>query len=216
MNITELARSLEDLKDAETLNLTREVLAEGHPPKEVLLRGLCAGMDRVGERYARREYFVPDMLRASQIFNQALAILEPLLARDPAEPFARGAIGVVKGNTQDNGKNIVRILLRANGAEVEDLGKSVPAEKFVDAARGGADFVGISVMTSGGVGQARKVVEALAAEGLRHRVKVLVGGAAVNERTAADLVGADGYAADAAAAVALVRRWFAGEGADHV
>ncbi len=203
-----IADSLARLQGPRTLEFTEQALEQGLDPAGIIMEGLCRGMKQVGEFYARREYFVPDMLKASAIFNQALERLEPLLPSDQEAPFARGAIGVVKGNTQDNGKNIVCIMLRANGVEVEDLGKSVPAERFLEAAQGGADFLGLSIMTSAGVNQARRLIEELRHQGLRQRVKVMVGGAAVDRAKARDLVGADGYAADAAAALELVKRWF--------
>jgi methanogenic corrinoid protein MtbC1 len=202
-----LAKALEELSSPQALLLTRQALERGDDPQEIILLGLCKGMDLVGEHYSRREYFVPDMLQASKIFNEALAMVEPLLPKGRAV-FARGALGMAKGNTQDNGKNIVRIMLSANGVEVVDLGKSVPVDDFLAQARLGVDFLGISVMTSAGVTQARKVVEALREAGLRDRVKVLVGGAAVDQDTAMVRIGADAYAADAAQSVAIVKKWF--------
>ena len=208
MIYSHIAESLARLEGPRTLSLTEQALEQGRDPAGIILEGLCRGMNQVGELYARRQYFVPDMLKASAIFNQALERLEPLLPSEQEAPFARGAIGVVKGNTQDNGKNIVCIMLRANGVAVEDLGKSVPPERFLEAARRGVEFLGLSIMTSAGVNQARGLMEELAKQGLRERVKVMVGGAAVDESKARDLVGADGYAPDAAAALELVRRWF--------
>ncbi len=208
MSYSNIAESLAQLRGPQTLELTEQALEQGHDPAAIILEGLCRGMNQVGELYARRQYFVPDMLKASAIFNQALERLEPLLPSQQEAPFARGAVGVVKGNTQDNGKNIVCIMLRANGVAVEDLGKSVPPERFLEAARRGVDFLGLSIMTSAGVNQARRILEELEEQGLRSGLKVLVGGAAVDPDKARNLLGADGYAADAAAALELVQQWF--------
>lgn len=208
MLMDKIAGSLNQLDEKETLTSTREALAKGSSAKEVLMEGLSRGMEMVGERYSKKEYFVPDMLKASRIFNNILKEIEPLLRTDAAKPFAKGAIGLVKGNTQDNGKNIIKIMLEASGIQVNDLGKSVPCEKFIDAAKAGVDFIGLSIMTSSGVTEAKKVIKALEDNSLRDKVKVIVGGAAINAEKAHSLVGADAYAADAVQAVSIVNHWF--------
>jgi dimethylamine corrinoid protein len=208
MLLEKIAESLDKLDEQETLANTREALAKGSSAKEILIKGLSRGMEMVGERYAKKEYFVPDMLKASRIFNNILKEIEPLIKKDAAKPFAKGVIGLVKGNTQDNGKNIIKIMLEANGVEINDLGKSVPCEKFIDAAKTGVDFIGLSIMTSSGVTEAKKVIKSLVDNGLRSKVKVIVGGAAINAEKARSLVGADAYAADAVQAVSIVKQWF--------
>ncbi|MCL4474931.1 MAG: cobalamin-dependent protein [Nitrospirae bacterium] len=208
MLLDKIAQSLNRLNEEETLAGIREALAKGFSAKEILLEGLSKGMELVGERYARKEYFVPDMLKASRIFNDALPEIEPLIKKEPAKPFAKGVIGLVKGNTQDNGKNIIRIMFEANGIEVRDLGRSVPCEKFVEAAKEEIDFIGLSIMTVSGVGEAKRVIKALEENGLRKKVKVIVGGAAVNAEKAIKLIGADAYASDATQAVLIMKQWF--------
>lgn len=208
MLLVEISRSLDKLDEQETLANTRKALANGFSAKEVLIEGLSKGMEMVGARYAKKEYFVPDMLKASRIFNNILKEIEPLLKKDAVKPFALGAIGLVKGNTQDNGKKIIGIMLEANGVEIIDLGKSVPAEKFIEAVKTGVDFLGLSIMTSSGVSEAKKVIKALEDKGLREKVKVIVGGAAINAEKARSFVGADAYAADAVQAVTIVKGWF--------
>lgn len=208
MLMEKIAESLDKLDEQETLANTRAALAKGSSAKEVVMEGLSKGMEMVGERYAKKEYFVPDMLKASRIFNNILKEIEPLIKKEAAKPFALGAIGLVKGNTQDNGKNIIKIMLEASGIEIIDLGKSVPCEKFIDAVKTGVDFIGLSIMTSSGVTEAKKVVKALEDNSLRDKVKVIVGGAAINAEKARSLVGADAYAADAVQAVSIVKLWF--------
>lgn len=205
-----IAEALNSLNPQETLSLIRKALAEGHPARDVLLQGLAKGMELVGERFARKEYFVPDMLKASKIFNDALPELMPLLKKETSKPFAVGAIGLVKGNTQDNGKNIIRIMFEANGIKVLDLGKSVPCERFIEAVKEGRDFLGLSVMTSSGVNEAKKVIDALKTQGFREKVKVIAGGAAMNPERALRTIGADAYAGDAAQAVSIIKQWFEG------
>jgi methanogenic corrinoid protein MtbC1 len=203
-----IAESLNKLNKEETLASTKDALAKGYSAKDILLEGLSKGMEMVGDRFARREYFVPDMLKASRIFNDALQELEPLIKKEAAKPFAKGVIGLVKGNTQDNGKNIVRIMCEANGIKVEDLGKSVPSEKFIEAARQEINFIGLSVMTTSGVAEAKKVIKALEDNYLRDKVKVIVGGAAVKADSATKIIGADAYASDAIQAVSIIKKWF--------
>src|SRR5512143_387819 len=108
MLMEKIAESLDKLDEQETLANTRAALAKGSSAKEVVMEGLSKGMEMVGERYAKKEYFVPDMLKASRIFNNILKEIEPLIKKEAAKPFALGAIGLVKGNTQDNGKNIIK------------------------------------------------------------------------------------------------------------
>lgn len=208
MLLDKIAQSLNRLHEEETLASIREALAKGFSAREILLDGLSKGMELVGERYARKEYFVPDMLKASRIFNDALPEIEPLIKKEPAKTIAKGVIGLVKGNTQDNGKNIIRIMFEANGIAVQDLGRSVPCEKFVEAAQEGIDFIGLSIMTVSGVREAKKVIKALEEGDLRKKVKVIVGGAAVNADTAIELIGADAYASDATQAVLIMKQWF--------
>ncbi len=206
MLLDDIAQALAELKKPETASLTDQAIDEGLIPTDIILKGLCAGMDKVGERYEKKEYFVPDMLKASQIFNEAMSKVRPLIADQESKPRATGVIGLVKGNTQDNGKNIVQVMLEANGFKAEDLGKSVAQDKFLQAASGGADFIGLSIMTSAGVKEAKKVVAALQQDGFRARL--IVGGAAVDAKKAEEIIGADGYANDAGEAVLIMKQWF--------
>lgn len=209
MLLDNLANAVSEMKEPETMKLTQAAISDGLAPEEIILNGLCAGMEIAGKKYEMREYFVPDMLKASKIFNQAMTKVAPLLEKAKSESAAAGVIGLVKGTSQDNGKNIVRILLEANGFDVKDLGKSVATDVFVQAARDGADFIGLSIMTSGGLREAKKVVDALSENSLRDKVKVMVGGAAVeDEKQAKEYIGADGYAKNAAEAVRLAQGWF--------
>lgn len=208
MILDDIANALEELKGPKTMDLTDKALEEGIAPTRIILGGLCLGMDKVGRRYEKKQYFVPDMLASSQIFNDAMAKVKPHILDTDSKPRAIGVIGLVKGNTQDNGKNIVQIMLEANGFKVKDLGKSVAIDKFVEAADEGVDFIGLSVMTSAGVKQARKISEKLAATGKRGNIKLIVGGAAVDADKAKKIIHADGYANDAGEAVSIFKEWF--------
>ncbi|MBU1742356.1 MAG: cobalamin-dependent protein [Proteobacteria bacterium] len=208
MELTTMSEAMLACDQAAVLQQVELALRQKVPAQEIILQGLSKGMDRVGERFASRQYFVPDMLRASKIFNQAVAMVRPHLASDQGEPIARCALGLAKGCTQDNGKNIVRIMLEANQIQVADLGKSVSVEQFLAQARAGVDCIGVSVMTSSGITQTAKMVEALEEAGLRSQVKIMVGGAAVDRESALNQIKADAYGQDAGQAVKIVQEWF--------
>lgn len=208
MILEDIAKALEELNGPETIGLTEKAIEEGVPPTRIILQGLCSGMDKVGQRYEQKQYFVPDMLTSSQIFNDAMAKVKPHIPDSDTEPRATGVIGLVKGNTQDSGKNIVQIMLEANGFKVTDLGKSVSIDTFMAAVEVGLDFIGLSVMTSAGVKQAQKISEKLENSGKRPEVKLIVGGAAVDADKADRIIKADGYANDAGEAVSILKEWF--------
>jgi 5-methyltetrahydrofolate--homocysteine methyltransferase len=179
-------------------------LEEGTPPGRILQEALVPAMDEVGRRYECGDYFLPEMLISARAMKEALALLRPRLVATDVKPAGTVVAGTVKGDLHDIGKNLVCMMLEGAGFEIVDLGSDVPADAFVRAARQGADLVALSALLSTTMPNIRATIEALAASGLRSRVKVIVGGAPVNEGVAREY-GADGYAADASAAVALAR-----------
>jgi 5-methyltetrahydrofolate--homocysteine methyltransferase len=179
-------------------------LEEGTSPGRILQEALVPAMDEVGRRYECGEYFVPEMLISVRAMKGALALLRPLLVKAGVKPAGRVVAGTVKGDLHDIGKNLVCMMLEGAGFEIVDLGSDVPAEAFVRAVRQGVDLVALSALLSTTMPNIRATIEALATAGLRSRVKVIVGGAPVNEGVAREY-GADGYAPDATAAVALAR-----------
>lgn len=186
----------------------RAALADGLNPLDVIQKALVPGLDSVGEQYARGEMFLPDLVLAGEAMKAAMAVLEPLLHNRGLERAAVGKVvlGTVHGDIHEIGKTLVGTLLMANGFEVYDLGVDVPAERFAEkAAEVGADIVGASALLTTTMAGQRDVIRALENAGLRPRVKVMVGGAPVTPEWARE-IGADGYGADAVAAVALARR----------
>ncbi len=183
---------------------TREAISEGLEPRSILA-AMTAAMDEVGRGYQAGEVYVPEMLLSARAMKHALALLEPLLVDAGVRPDLVAVIGTVKGDLHDIGKNLVGMMWRGANIEVVDLGTNVAPERFVEAAREHrADVVGISALLTTTMGGMADVVVALREAGLSG-VKVLVGGAPLDEAYAA-LIGADGYAPDAAAAVGLVRQ----------
>jgi len=178
------------------VELTQMALDKNIPPKEIIADGLTAGMDIVGEKFNAKEYYVPDMLASAEAVSAAMDILKPLLEASDIKSKGKFAIVTVKGDIHDIGKNIVAILLKGAGYEVEDLGIDVPTEKIVDYVRENKpEFLGLSALLTTTMLVMGEVVDALKAAGLRDTVKILIGGAAVSEEFARE-IGADAYCSD--------------------
>ena len=197
----QLAEAVAAMKPELVVELARKVLEQGLSPEDAMTQGLAAGMRRMGEKYAAKECFVPEVLLASKAMYAGFDILSKAANYKPQTTRGKVALGVVQGDIHDIGKNIVK----AAGFEVLDLGRNVPLPEFVRAAENGAAVVGISSLMTTTMPRMGKVVEALDKAGLRPGVKVIVGGAPVTERFAQN-IGADGFAPDAHAAVREIER----------
>jgi methylmalonyl-CoA mutase cobalamin-binding domain/chain len=187
------------------LDLTNEGLATGLTPERMLFEALIPSLEEVGARFERGDFFVPEMLIAGKAMSGALDLLRPLLAETGAETVGKFVMGTVKGDVHDIGKNLVNIMLEGAGFEVIDLGVQVAPEKFIAAIEEHKpDIVGFSAFLTTTMPMFKANINALQKAGLRDRVIVMVGGAPVTQEYA-DAVGADGYAADASAAVKLAK-----------
>jgi methylmalonyl-CoA mutase cobalamin-binding domain/chain len=183
------------------LELTNAGLAMGLGPETLLYEALIPSLEEVGARFERGDFFVPEMLIAGKAMAGALDILRPLLAETGAETIGKIVMGTVKGDVHDIGKNLVNIMFEGAGFEVIDLGVQVAPEKFVAAIQEHRpDIVGFSAFLTTTMPMFKANLNALEKAGLRGQVIVMVGGAPVTQEYA-DVVGADGYAADASAAV---------------
>ena len=183
------------------LELTNAGLATGLGPETLLYEALIPSLEEVGARFERGDFFVPEMLIAGKAMAGALEILRPLLAETGAETIGKIVMGTVKGDVHDIGKNLVNIMFEGAGFQVIDLGVQVAPEKFVAAvAEHKPDIVGFSAFLTTTMPMFKANINALHKAGLRDDVIVMVGGAPVTQEYA-DVVGADGYAADASAAV---------------
>ena len=191
--------------DKAALAITEKAIAEGADPLMLVNEYMIPAMDEVGRRFENNEYFVPELLISARAMKAALEILRPLLLQGGQEPLARVAIGTVKGDLHDIGKNLVASMLEGGGFEVIDLGVNVSPEQFVQAVREkGAKLVAMSALLTTTMPSMKQTIEALKEAGVRDQVKVLVGGAPLTQKFA-DEIGADGYSETAPAAVALAR-----------
>lgn len=186
--------------------LTQKALDEGLGAKEILNQALIPAMDIVGEQYERGERYVPEMLLSAHAMKGAMEKLRPLLAKAGVEPRGKVCIGTVEGDLHDIGKSLVAMMLEGAGFEISDLGTEVTAERFIQAVKErGTNILGMSALLTTTMAHMPEVIEVLKENGLREKVKVMIGGAPVTQEYA-DEIGADGYAPDAASAVELAKR----------
>ncbi len=178
------------------VELTQLALESNIALELIIKQGLTEGMQVVGDRFASKEYFIPDMLASAEAVSKAMDILRPHLEKAGAASKGKFVIATVKGDLHDIGKNIVDILLRGSGYEVKDLGIDVPTKKIIQVVREWKpDFLGLSALLTTTMVVMGEIIEALKESGLRDKVKVLVGGAAVSEEFAQE-IGADAYCMD--------------------
>jgi corrinoid protein of di/trimethylamine methyltransferase len=205
--LTKLAQAVIDGEPEDATDLAKLALQQGLDPLTCINEGLTPGMNRVGELFESGEYYLPDLIIGGEAMKEALAVLEPALVEGRERAvLGRVVLGTVEGDLHEIGKTLVGTLLTANGFQVTDIGIDKSAAEFVEAAKAAhADIVGASALLTTTMPQQEKVVEALKEAGLRDQVKVMVGGAPVTAGWA-EKIGADGYAEDAIASVALAKR----------
>ena len=179
-------------------------LDEGVPAEELLNEAMIPAMAEVGRLFEANEYYVPEMLIAARAMKAGLAILRPQLVAAGVEPKGKVALGTVKGDLHDIGKNLVSIMIEGAGFEIMDLGVDVSPEQFLQAVKDGADAIGLSALLTTTMPSMQATIDGLKEAGLRDKVKVIIGGAPVTQKYA-DEIGADGYGRDAAAAANLVK-----------
>jgi len=186
------------------VELTRLALEKNISPAEIISQAMTAGMRVVGEKYSTKEYFIPDMLASADAVGEAMEIIKPLLEASDVETKGKFAVATVKGDIHDIGKNIVAILLKGAGYEVNDLGSDVATEKIIEfIKKESPDYLGLSALLTTTMPEMGVVIEALKDNGLRDKVKVLIGGAAVSDEYAQE-IGADAYCVDGFHAVKVL------------
>ncbi len=203
--LKQLALALQNGDHQQSGELTAKAIADGIPPKQILDDGLIAGMQVVGERFAVREIFLPEVLLAARAMYAGLDQLKPLLMAGDLPSAGKVVIGTVQGDLHDLGKNLVVIMLKGAGYEVIDLGKDVSAEQFVEAAhKEQAAVIGMSALLTTTMPVMKQVVDLLNEKGWGGSIKTIVGGAPVTDEWARE-IGADAYAYDATKAVQSIK-----------
>ncbi len=180
-------------------------LDAGLEPGNILAEGMIAAMKEVGRLFEEGEYYVPEMLIAARAMQAGLGLLKPYLVQSDVKSAGKVAIGTVKGDLHDIGKNLVALMLEGAGFEVKDLGVDVSPEKFIEAiSEGGAEIIALSALLTTTMPNMKTTIETIQQAGLRDKVKIIIGGAPVTQDYA-NQVGADGYSADASRAVSLAQ-----------
>ena len=180
--------------------------SEGIAPAEIIEKGLAAGMNTVGIMFERGKLFLPHVMMAAGAMEAGVKILEADMPKDAAKKKLAVIVnGTVEGDVHDIGKSIVSTMLQSSGFEVHDLGRDVPLQDFIDKVKEtGASMVGMSALMTTTLPGQREVIEMLKEQGLRDKVKVMVGGAPATQNWA-DKIGADCYAENASEAVARAK-----------
>ncbi len=186
--------------------LTQQALQDGTDPLKLVNEYMIPAMDEVGRRFETNEYFVPELLISARAMKASLDLIRPLLIARGDKPAGTVAIGTVRGDLHDIGKNLVASLLEGGGFEVIDLGVNVPPEKFIQTVKEkNANIIAMSALLTTTMPAMRTTIEALKQAGVRDQVKVLIGGAPITQKYA-DEIGADGYSENAVGAVALAKK----------
>jgi trimethylamine corrinoid protein len=205
-----LVKLLSELKEPEALQFVEKALAEGGDPA-ALLEDAREGMAVVGQRFAKEEYFIPDLIFSGEILKGIVKMLEPHLKKGMEQKrLGKVIVGTVAGDIHDIGKDLVVFMLDVSGFEVLDLGIDVPAQKFVDAIKeSGSKIVGLSGFLTLAFDSMKDTINAIQKAGLRDKVKIMIGGGQIDEQVRR-FTGADAYGRDAMAAVQLANDWIGG------
>jgi 5-methyltetrahydrofolate--homocysteine methyltransferase len=206
--LTGITASIIEGEPDKTVDLTRQAIEAKVEPLTIINDGLVPGMNVVGEKFQSGEYFLPHLIIAASGMQQAMELLEPELQarQETVERAGTVVIGSVAGDIHEIGKSLVGTMMAASGFQVYDVGVDVPTEAFVAKVQEtGANVLGLSALLTTTMTVQREIIEALEEAGIRDQVKVIIGGAPVNQEWA-DTIGADGYAEDAVGAIELVNR----------
>ncbi len=205
-DLSQLYDSILTGNDKISVSITEEALAANIDPLELVTEYMVPAMDEVGKRFEEEEYFIPELLLSARAMQKSLVLIRPKLVETGAEPAGRVAIGTVKGDLHDIGKNLVCSMLEGGGFEVYDLGVDVSSDKFVDAINEKhVNLICLSTLLTTTMPAMKTIIEDLKAAGVRDQVKVLIGGAPITQDFA-DEIGADFYGDNARTAVTLARQ----------
>ncbi len=200
-------QSIIDSDEDQALETLKEAEAQGIDMVELLSEGFSAGMKELGDLFGSGEIFLPELIFATEVMKKVTSEIESKMEFGDIQSKGVMVIGTVEGDVHDIGKGIVASLIKTNGVTVHDLGREVPAQVFVDKVKElNADFLGSSALLTTTMTEQKKIEELLEKEGLKGKVKTMVGGAPVTQRWA-DRIGADAYCEDAAESVQVILEW---------
>ena len=207
VDLNDISEALQSGNAEKVVELINQALEENVVPKEILENGLIKGMGIIGEKFKKNEVYVPEVLIAARAMHAGMTVLKPRLAETGVKNLGKVTMGTVKGDLHDIGKNLVNMMLEGAGFEVIDLGVDVSAEKFVEAVREHQpNILGMSALLTTTMINMADVIKALENEGLRAKVKIMIGGAPITQNYAMQ-IGADSYASDAASAADLAKSY---------
>jgi corrinoid protein of di/trimethylamine methyltransferase len=209
MELQPLYQAILDGDQKEAVTITQAAIDAGMDPDEVVKKYMISAMDEVGRRFENNEFFVPELLIAARAMKSSLGLLRPLLVESGVQSVGSVAVGTVKGDLHDIGKNLVAAMMEGAGFDVFDLGVDVSAEQFVEAVtEQKVQVICLSALLTTTMANMPATIEALTEAGVRDQVKVLIGGAPITQKFADD-IGADGYGDNASAAVTQARQLIA-------
>jgi len=200
-NLNKLFDSIVAGKMEPAVEVTHDIIAEGLDIQEIINNYMIKAMEEIGTRFQNQQAYVPELLMAARAMKGSLDLLKPHLKGEKTATIGKIIIGTVSGDLHDIGKNLVASMFEGCGFEVVNLGVNITAEKFVEIVKAEQpDIICLSALLTTTMNYMKVVIEALEKEGLRNQVKVMVGGAPVNELFAQQ-IGADGYSSNANSAV---------------
>jgi methanogenic corrinoid protein MtbC1 len=201
--LNDISAKLQEGKAKEVKALIEQALADGLKAQEILEGGLLPGMSIIGDKFKNNEVYVPEVLISARAMKAGTDILKPYLVSENVKPLGKIAIGTVKGDLHDIGKNLVKMMMEGKGIEVVDLGVDVSPEQFLAAVKEqGCQIVCCSALLTTTMGVMKDVVDIFVNDGIRDSVKIMIGGAPITDAYCKS-IGADGYTADAASAADL-------------
>jgi 5-methyltetrahydrofolate--homocysteine methyltransferase len=206
----ELSEAIQKGQAPKAKELTQALLAAKAGAGDVLNKGLLDGMEKIGTKFKANEVYIPEVLIAARAMNQSMEILKPELVKAGVKPIGKILLGTVKGDLHDIGKNLVKMMAQGAGIEVVDLTIDVKPEQFLKAFKDNPDAkaIGMSALLTTTMTGMKEVIDLFEKEGLRKKVKFMVGGAPLTDQYAKE-IGADGYAPDAASAAEKFKAFMA-------
>ncbi len=207
VNLEALKAAVIKGKRKDAVDLTQQSVQDGVDPQELVNHYLIGALNVVGDKFQRKEIFVPEMMIAAKTMQACVDLIKPLVKKDSGLNLGTVVIGTVFGDLHDIGKNLAKLLMESSGFKVVDLGENVPAQKFVDGAKAhDAVIVGLSSLLTTGDPYVEQTVKAIKASDIAAKVKIICGGAALTPKFVEEKCGADAYAKDAADGVKKIKK----------